>query len=285
MNSGRWRLLKKAPLSKKIRGCLLSPSPPFFPHFLSSLSTPPPFLLESGRAHFWTSHRKSSGNKKGNLSKNRCKPYLFRQRGLSAEGPIRRRSTQNYGQHRTTRNTESAQEHLHAKICTDKGSQERQRRGKTEGQSHIKREKFTLIELLVVIAIIAILASLLLPALDSARESAKISLCQGQQRQIAVFHGVYQLDWNNFCASGRGAGRTWYKKLGLANGYVYRNGSDGTGYTLPIPPSKPAQKSTPSMFICPSGRIDVDNLSISYGESWFHYANGYETAQKNDEQY
>ena len=44
-------------------------------------------------------------------------------------------------------------------------------------------------------------------------------------------------------------------------------------------------KSTPSMFICPSGRVDVDNLSISYGESWFHYANGYETAQKNDEQY
>ncbi len=156
---------------------------------------------------------------------------------------------------------------------------------KREVISRMKRKSFTLIELLVVIAIIAILASLLLPALDAAKESARISQCLGQQRQIAFFHGVYQLDWNNYCASGRGAGRTWYKKLGLSNGYVYRNGTDGTGYTLPIAPSRPAPKSTPSMFICPSGRVDVDNLSISYGESWFHYANGYETAQKNDEQY
>jgi len=63
---------------------------------------------------------------------------------------------------------------------------------------------FTLIELLVVIAIIALLVSILLPALGSARDTARTLVCSSTIRQMAMAQLTYTNDWKEWLAGSPG---------------------------------------------------------------------------------
>lgn len=100
----------------------------------------------------------------------------------------------------------------------------------------MKRSPFTLIELLVVTAIIAILGSILLPALTRARETAKRSACLNNLKQIGLAVAQYNGDYAGwYPAAYTSDGKAAYQRLiPYLGSRTFQNES---GYDRTAPPS------------------------------------------------
>ena len=137
-------------------------------------------------------------------------------------------------------------------------------------QMRARSSGFTLIELLVVVSIIALLVSILLPALGKAREQAKAAVCKSNLRTIGLSETLYAADNNDYLVWSRGDtpnndGFYWAAQLWA----IYNKTSIPTKYEAD---RKPIEK--PDWLYCPSQKLPDpintwDDVRIQKGPNYY----------------